>query len=491
MDRQLTMRIEGTKTWLRVLVVLLAIAGSVTSAQNRGGGRGRGGDSSDSLVLSIVKRQLTNGLSVWIVEQHELQVVQMSFQLMTGTDADLPGRYGIASLTAAMLTEGAGSRSALDIANSIEALTGNLIATSGADVSSVQMYVPASRLADALPLLADVIERPAFPAESLDRIRQQRISSLLNARDDPDALAAQAFARAVYGASDRKAMAQIGTVASLKALILDDLKIFHQSAYRPQNGVLIVVGDVESDRVLQLLETYFGKWQPAGNAASARQAARGIERPAHEVTLVDVPDAPQTRVLIGCARVSGSTSDTLAAQLLNTIVRSRFASDRHALLRDYTTGVRSGFEMRKAASTFVIAAAVQPDKTAETVAELLNELARMVEGIPPDELARAKEAIAVQFPRTFQATGRISSRLQAVESLAAYGLPDDYYANYVGAIRAVGDADVQRLARDYFQADHLAIIVIGDRTTVEAPLRALNAAPIKAVAIDDLIPPSR
>jgi predicted Zn-dependent peptidase len=139
----------------------------------------------------------------------------------------------------------------------------------------------------------------------------------------------------------------------------------------------------------------------------------------------------------------------------------------------------------------VVAAAAQANKTAESLSELLNELTGMLKGIPADELARAKDDIALRVPKTFVATGRISSLLQALESLVVYGLPDDHYAKYVPAVQAVGAVDVQRVAQQYIQPDHLAIVIVGDRKTIEPPIRALNLGSIKDVSIDEVFAPAR
>lgn len=474
------------------LIVFGAVAVIAASGQARERQQ-RPDAGSSPMTLAIVKGQLSNGLHVWIVEQHDLPVVQMSLQVLTGADADPQGRYGIASLTAAMLTEGAGTRSGADIADAVDDMVANLSASSGVDASSLQLYVPVARLADALPIMADVSQRPTFPTEALEKARRQRLATLQNARDDPDAIAALAFARGAYGPSDRRAATQIGTTDSLKAMTRADLERFHQAAYRPGNSTLIVVGDVTPDRVLPMIETHFGKWQPerASGAVDTPARAQASERPPYQIAIVDMPDAPQSRILIGGVGGSGSMSDLFASQVLNAVLRARFASGRNPTLRDYTAGVRSGFDMSKSATPFVVSAAAQSGKTAESVGELLNELAAVVTGIPADELARAKDGIAAQFPKTFQATGRISSRLQAIESLVVYGLPDDYYANYAAAIQAVAAADVQRVAQQYFRPDHLAIVIAGDRKTIEAPLRALKVGPITLVSIDELLAPDR
>jgi zinc protease len=472
-------------TTVLVAVSIVAAAGQAPDRNQRPAA------GSSGLTPVILKRQLSNGLPVWIVEQHELPVVQMSLQVMTGTDADPPGRYGIASLTSAMLTEGAGSRSAVDIAEALDALLANLSASSGVDSSSLQLYVPVARLADALPLMADVSQRPTFPAQALERVRQQRLVTLLNARDDPDSIAALAFARGIYGLSHRNAASQIGTADSIKVLKPEDLKAFHTSAYRPGNSTLIVVGDVAADRLLPLLETHFGTWQPANVNRVIRDPAPNVQRPPRQLMLVDIPNAPQSRILIGGVGVSNSMSDFFPIQVLNTVLRGRVTSGRNPTLRDYTTGVRTGFDMRKSARPFVVAAAAQTDKTAESLSALLDELTGMLKGIPADELVRAKDDIALHVPTTFEATGRISSRLQALESLVVYGLPDDHYAKFVPAIRAVGAVDVRRVAQQYIQPDHLAIVIVGDRKTIEPPIRALNLGSIKDVSIDELFAPAR
>jgi zinc protease len=242
-----------------VSAVLVAVGLVVASSHAHGAGQRSGAGSATTLAPVIVKRQLSNGLRVWIVEQHELPVVQMSLLVLTGTDADPRGRYGVASLASAMLTEGAGSRSGVEMADALDALVANLSASSTVDSSSLQLYVPVAGFAEALPLVADAAQRPTFPKAPLETLRQQRLVTLRNARGDPDAIAALAFARAIYGPSNRSAAALIGTAESIEALTPEALRAFHDAAYRPDNCALIVVGDVGPEQVQALLETHFGK----------------------------------------------------------------------------------------------------------------------------------------------------------------------------------------------------------------------------------------
>jgi len=476
------------KRFVATAVVAVSLAAASSHAENRLQRRGAG--SSPATTPVILKRQLSNGLRVWIVEQHELAVVQMSLLVLTGTDADPPGQFGIASLTSAMLTEGAGSRSAVEIADALDALQANLSGSATNDSSSFQLYVPVGGLAEALPLMADAVQRPKFPRQELETLRRRWLVRLDTARSDPDTIAALAFARGSYGPSHRSAAALMGTADSITAVTPEALHAFHESAYRPDNSTLIVVGDVVSDRVLPLLETHFGKWQPARANRAAPEPAPALQRAPRQLVLVDMPGAPQSRILVGGTGPAKSMADFFPIQVLNAVVRGRLSAERNPALRD-TTSAQSVFDIRKFATQFLVIAAAPADKTAESLRGLVGELTGIVKGIPADEIARAKDDIALAFPRTFEAMGRISNRLRALESLVVYGLPDDYYANYVPAIRMVGPADVQRLAQQYVDPDHFTIVIVGDRKTIEPSIRALNLGSVKNVTIDELFAPAR
>ena len=151
-----------------VTTVLVVVSVAAASIHAQYGIQRPGAEPAATMTPVIVKRQLRNGLRVWIAEQHELPVVQMSLLVRVGTDADPRGRYGVASLTSAILTEGAGSRTAVEIADALDALLANLSSSSAVDSTSLQLYVPVGRLAEALPLMADVAQRPTFPTQGLD-----------------------------------------------------------------------------------------------------------------------------------------------------------------------------------------------------------------------------------------------------------------------------------------------------------------------------------
>ncbi len=437
---------------------------------------------------AIHKQRLANGLPVWIVEMHKVPVAQVNLLVFSGTTDDPPGKYGAASLAAAMLEEGAGSRSALEIADAVDYLGADLGATSAIDSSALRLHVPVARLADALPIMADVALRPSFPKDELERQRQQRLTSLLQGRDDPPTIASVAFSRILYGKAHRYGTPMMGTAETLKTFTADDLRAFYTSAFRPENATLLAVGDVTPDNVMPLFEKSFGTWKPAGQAAPEKLPA--VEEPAaRQIYLIDKPGAPQTQIRIGWIGVPRSTPDYFPITVLNTILGGSFSSRLNMNLREqhgYTYGASSSFDMRGSAGPFVAAAGVQTDKTAEALKEFFNELNAILKPVPAEELARAKSYVALRFPGAFETTGDISRRL---EDALVYHLPDDYFTKYVQNIQAITVADVQRVAQKYIQPGKFAVLIVGDQKAIEPGIRALNLGPITIMTVDDVFGP--
>ena len=469
------------------LIVALVLSGAVALAQAPDRSKPPVNGPAPALKLpTVVKRQLANGLPAWIVELHEVPVVQVNLLLRAGTANDPPGKYGIASLAAAMLTEGAGSRSSLELADAIDFLGADLNAAAGIDSSAVRLHVPVARLGEALPIMADVALRPTFPAEELDRQRQQRLTNLLQARDEPTTLVSLAFSRVLYGPEHRFGTATMGTASTIKAFTTADLASFYRAAFRPDNATLVVVGDITPDRVLPLLETSFGAWKAAPPSAAPVTMPAASQPARRQIYLVDKPGAPQTQIRIGTIGVARSTPDFFPIQVLNTVLGGSFSSRLNLNLREkrgYSYGASSGFDMRLTPGPFSAQAGVQTDKTSESLTEFFNELNGILKTVPADELARAKNYVALRFPSSFETTGDIARRL---EDAIVYRLPDDYFSRYVQNIEAVTAAGVQQVAQKYIQPDRLAVVVVGDRKVIEPGISKLNLGPITTLSIDEL-----
>src|SRR5438876_6790209 len=476
---------------LRLVLLALIVAGASVAAQqppDRTHPPQPGPPPALSLPR-VQKQRLSNGLPVWIVELHKVPVAQINLLILSGTAQDPPGRFGVASFTAAMLEEGAGSRSALEIADAVDYLGADLSAGSATDATVVRLHVPVARLTEALPIMADVALRPTFPKDELERQRQQRLTNIIQARDDPATIAAVGFSRLLYGRGHRYGTPSFGTAETIKAFSTDDLRSFYNGAFRPDNAALLAVGDITADRLIPLAESAFGGWKAAGGAAPAA-ALPAVDQPAaREVDLIDKPGAPQTQIRIGWIGVPRSTPDYFPLVVLNTVLGGSFSSRLNMNLREkhgYTYGASSSFDMRAAAGPFSSGAAVQTDKTGEALKEFFNELNAILKPVPDDELARAKNYVALRYPGGFETTGDVSRRL---EDAIIYKLPDDYFSKYVQNIQAVTTAEVQRVAQKYIQPSRFIVTVVGDRQQIEPQIRPLNLGNLKVVGIDEVFGP--
>lgn len=472
----------------KALILFVALAASVTlTAQQPDRKQPPPIGPAPALTLpAIQKHQLSNGLAVWMVEHHEVPLAQVNLIVRSGSAADPIGKYGVGSLTTAMLDEGAGSRSALDLADAIEFLGANLSTGSSFDSSAVRLSVPVSRLADALPLMADVALRPTFPVAELERLRKERLTALLQARDNPAALVQLAFPRVVFGPTHRYGTSADGLPATIETLTADDLRTFYRAHFRPDNATLLVVGDLTPAAALPMLEKAFGGWKAEGLAALVAAVPNAPQLGKRQVYLVDKPEAPQSQIRIGWVGVARSTPDYAVLEVLNTVLGGSFTSRLNQNLREkngYAYGASSAFDMRMSAGPFLAAAGVQTDKTADALREFFNELNGILTPVPAGELAKAKNYVALGFPGEFETTGDMARKL---EELVVYNLPESTFSNFVPSVTAVTAADLQRAAARFVQPEKMAVVVVGDLKAIEGPIRALNLGPVTVLPIDSL-----
>lgn len=430
----------------------------------------------------IAVRTLGNGLSLMIVEQHELPVADFILLVRTGGEADPSGLGGLASLTADMLDEGTATRTALEIADQAAFLGVDIGTGSRWDASMVSLHTTTAQMDSALALFADVALHPAFPEADLARVRKDRLTSLLQLRDRGPAIADRVFARVVFGSANPYGHALTGTEATVSAIGRSDIQRFHDTYFRPNNATLIVVGDVTPDDVERRATALFGSWQrgeipPTSYGPVPAATARTIY-------LVDKPGAAQSSFRIGGVGVARSTPDYFAIEVMNTILGGSFSSRLNQNLREthgYTYGAGSGFGMRREPGPFTAQAEIVAAKTDSALLQFLAELRAIRDTVPITELTRAKHLLQLQLPGDFETTGSIAGQLIPV---VLYELPLDFYDRYVGRIEGVNQAAVQRVARREIQPDSVAVVIVGDSKSIEPALKSLGVAPIERLTLD-------
>ena len=430
---------------------------------------------------------LANGMRVVLMEKRDLPLVQLNLIMDAGTVRDPAGADGLASLTAAMLDEGAAGMTSLEIADAFEFMGARFGVGAGTHSASMTLRAPTARLEEALRLAADVMLRPDFPDHELDRMRTERLTSLIRRHDDPNAIAGALSDATLFGGEHAYGRSGFGTEASLRAVTTADLRGFWERYYRPDNTTAVMVGDIDEATARRLLEGVLGAWQP-GRVEPVR-VADAPQVTGRTIYIVDRPGSAQSVVRLGRVGVPRSTQDYYALEVMNVILGGSFTSRLNQNLREdkgYSYGASSGFSYLHGAGPWAASSAVQTQSTGPALREFMNELRGMHQPMPEEEVERAKNFLAMRYPAGFQSVAGIASRLA---EMVQYDLPADYFNNYVDNILAVTKADVERVARQYIDPDNVAIFVVGDRQVIEQQVRDENLGPITFLSVTDVLGP--
>jgi zinc protease len=425
-------------------------------------------------IPKIQMRTLHNGIKVAVLEDHEFPVVTVFADVVAPDLLDPAGKEGVALFTEQMLAEGTTTRSADQIANAAADL--------GTDVAATGFFTITRYFAPSVELMADQLLNPAFPQESIDRIRANAIAGLERLKDQPAYLATRVLDNVVYGAGHP--YARRPTKESYSAITRADLVAFHHDYYRPRNTTFVVAGDVTPAQAVAALDHAFGQWEGGGrDGAVVPPAPPGPG--ATRIYLYDRPTSPQSALRVGEMGPPRDTRDYYALDMLNTILGGVFNSRLNLTLREahgYTYGARSGWEYRPTPqpSTFTGGADVTASKTDSAVTDLVGEL-RAIRGTRPptdSEVTFARRAKTLSLPLEFATVPAIA---RAAATVLIYHLPLDYFDHVSANYERVTVADVRAAAAKYLDPDHMAIIVVGDRKLIERGLEAAHVAPIVTV----------
>jgi zinc protease len=429
--------------------------------------------------------KLSNGLNVVLMEKHDVPLVQVELIVRAGSALDPENLSGLASMTAAMMEEGAGKMNSLELADAIDFLGATISPYAGQHSCGVSMHTPLSKLDAALELFGDMALRPTFPKEELERNRKDLLTTLMQWHDEPRAIASVLYNRTIFGKEHPYGRPSIGNEKSIRAMKVDDLKKFHATYFHPGNANLIVVGDVTANLIMPKLEAILGKWEDRTVDKPVYQTAKQVAE--RTIFLVDKPGAPQSEIRIGRIGADRMTEDYYSLLVMNTILGGSFTSRLNQNLREkhgYTYGAGSSFDFRKLPGAFTASSAVQSAITDSALIEFFKELNGILQPIPDEEVSRAKNYLTLRYPERFQSVGQITTQLA---DLVTYNLPDDYFNNYGSKINAITTKDVQTVAKKYLDPEKVAIIIVGDRKTIEKPIAELNLGRIVNLTIEDVL----
>lgn len=425
---------------------------------------------------------LANGLRVVVAAMPGRELISASLVMRSGAADEPADSAGATVLSARGLTEGTEVRDAIALTEAAERLGASLHAEAGWDATSVGLDVPLRGLGPALDLLAEVVRRPAFPDHEIDRLRDERLTDLLQAKADPRRRADEVYVASIYAPSSPYHRPAGGLAPTVEGLRPDDLRAAHARSFVLRRTAFVVAGDVDPDEMVRAAEALFGDW-PAATPDTADlppidDTGSGDER---FVRVVHRPGSVQSEIRIGHPGLPRRHPDFHAVSVMSAILGGLFNSRLNMNLREakgYTYGASAGFDMRRARGPFTARAAVNTEATVPSIQEFLLELDRIREAHVTDaELRAARDYIVGVFPLRFETPGPVAGSLSG---LFVHDLPDDELELYRAAIEGVTADDVLRVAREHIRPETAAIVLVGDH---DAFGDALAAAGIGALDV--------
>lgn len=433
------------------------------------------------------RMQLPNGLTVMYVRQAELPVVSAVLVTRGAGSADEPADLpGLSSFTANMMDEGAAGMDALALADALDLLGASLSTGSGVDAAQTSLYVLRENFPRAVQLMADVVIRPDFPEREVNRLRDERLTALARARDEATTIAGNAFASLVFGS--QHPYGRYPVAESTQGLDRARVQAFHASRFRPENSTLVLVGDVDPAAMQPIIVQAFGRWTAQGEAVRIGEPPVAPTIGSTTVYLIDKPGAAQSEIRIGHPGVARTSPDYYPLLVMNTMLGGTFTSRLNTNLREthgWAYGARSSFAMLRGAGAFTAAAGVQTNATDSALVEFFREINRIrTEPVSAEELQKIKNFVALRLPDQLETTSAVAAQLGNLET---FGLDASFYDDYVQRVMAVTAEDLQRVANQYVRPGNAVVVVVGDRSVVEAGIRAANVGPVEIRDVTEFV----
>lgn len=428
---------------------------------------------------------LQNGLRVIEVDLPGRELVSASLVLPSGAADEHESEAGLTTLMARALSEGTQRRSAIELVEAAERLGASLHAEAGWDAISVGIEVPVERLPAALDLMAEVLAEPTFPAHEVNRLREERLNDLLQARADPRRRAEEGFVDTVYVRESPYRRPAGGIRETVERLDADACRDLLGRRLDPGRMTLIVGGDLEDVDVAGLAAERFGAWAASPAAEQPGMIPAGSALDGLDGRLVRVfhrPGSVQTEIRIGHLGLPRRIDDFHAVSVMSAILGGLFNSRLNQKLREekgYTYGASAGFDLRRAAGPFAARTAVNTEVTVPATLDMLAELERIGStDVSDDELRAARDFLVGVFPLRFETPPAV---VGSIGGLVVHGLPDDELNRYRPAIEAVTTEAVRAAAVAHVRPGAAAIVLVGD---ADAFLPALEAEGLGRIVVE-------
>jgi zinc protease len=422
-------------------------------------------------------------MQVVLVNQSEQPVISVRMIIRAGAAQDPKGKNGLAMLTATLLDQGAGTRSAEQIAEQIDFIGGALGTGAGTDLTYVNAVVMNDSYAIALDLVSDIVQRPTFAPQEIERQRQQALSSLKVSAEDPEAVAGQVIDRLIYGFHPY-GMPGNGTAQSLMSLTRQDFVDFHRQYFVPNNALVAVVGDISAEHAMAGLEKTFAAWKPAPVPTQTVTEPPDATR---RVIVIDKKDAVQTEIRVGHIAIPRKHDDYEAVDQAVKILGGEGANRLQQVLRSQkqlTYGASADLETYKLAGAVIAETDTQTSNTAEALRVVVDEFTRLQrERVYDEELMGAQNYMVGHFPLTIEVPDAIATQ---VLNQLFYDLPVEELPRYRERVLRVTPDEIQRVARWFIRPAQLSIVLVGDADKFVGDLKGVGFGTFERIPIEQI-----
>lgn len=420
---------------------------------------------------AVKSHSLPNGIRLLVVEDHSVPVVAVRADLGVDETFDPPGKEGLYQVMQSTLREGTATRTSEQLADASALL--------GTAVSPTSFTTTPAHFSGSLALMADMLMHPSFPGDAIDKRRAAVEGTMRSAFARPATPGRAIFYATVEGRNDALPRGIYANGQSVKDLTRDDVMRFYQQNVGPQRTTIIVAGDVTDAAAQAAVKSAFGKWV----RTSSQMTSAPYSPPQPAPTTIYLEDVPGSvaYMYVGNAGPQRTASDAFAAEMMSTIAANRFVQTlREAKSFMYSGQLGIVWRPEPRRSQFFGSTNVQPAKVDSALVEWLA----LLKGLRGTSLATATELENARRARV----GPLLARTDGPDSVATRlaeivrdRLPTDYLERYAAGVSAVTPKDVAAAASKYIDADHLVIVVTGDRKVLEPALKALNVAPVVVV----------
>ena len=421
---------------------------------------------------SYEKKVLPNGLTVYALEYHEQPIVAVRLMITAGAERDPANLPGVASFTAELLNKGTKTRSATQIAETIDQVGGSLEASANMESTNVTARALTDSVGVAFELMNDIVMNPAFSADELGREKQQAQSNLVANMQDPGFVADAVFERVIYGNHPYGHLVD-GTLTSIPKIQRDDLVKFRDTYYAPNISALAIVGDMPTSESFKLAEQWFGSWAKKDVPPRSESAIPKLD--GKRIVVVDKPDSVQTEIRVGHTTVGRKDRDYFNVLVASYVLGGSGSGRLYQALRvqrGLTYGAYTSVDPHRMLSDFYSTTDTRTPKTVEALNLVLEQIQtfRSAE-VPAEELGNAKSYIIGSFPLSIEIPNDLANRLTTV---FLYDLGDEYLKTFRDRLADVSAADVLRVAKEKISPDNIGVVLVGKADEFKAQLDALG-----------------